>query len=222
MPKQASVIDKTPLGQRAAEIIRTRIVTGEYSLGSRLIEEELATEFNISRACIRDAFLMLESDGMVVRERNKSTRVFDFNKEKIINLFCFRRAIEQLCVETCAVNKTIPRQGILDKISKLMELREVDEIDSLSFVKTDLALHEEFVVASKNTYAIYVWEGLKYQLLTLLFTMYKKNKMEFTFRGIGEHEDILNLLEQGNIDEAVSRLRNHIDANLQFIIQNID
>ena len=222
MSKQSLLIDKAPLGQRAADIIRTRIVTGEYPMGSRLIEEELATEFNISRACIRDAFLMLESEGMVVRERNRCTRVLDFNKEKIINLFKFRRAIEQLCIETCAENENIPKQAVTDKIAQLKQLRDCEEIDSLEFVKTDLALHEEFVLASKNTYAINIWEGLKYQIMTLLFSMYKQYKMEFSFEGLNEHMVMIASLDQNDIEGAITMLHNHIDANLRFIIQNID
>ena len=65
MKKNTIHIDKTAYGQKAVNIIRQRTIEGVYMQGQRLIEEDLAEEYNISQGCIRDAFLMLESEGIV-------------------------------------------------------------------------------------------------------------------------------------------------------------
>lgn len=86
MKKKTIHIDKTVYGQKAVNIIRQRTIEGVYAQGQRLIEEDLAEEYNISRDCIRDAFLILESEGMVNSERNKCTKVFETKSKRYYGL----------------------------------------------------------------------------------------------------------------------------------------
>jgi len=219
MQRKEALIDKTSLGRQAAEVIRTRIMMGTYALGSRLIEEELAGEFQISRACIRDAFMTLESEGMVSRERNRCTHVLQFTRDKTIQLFTFRRYIEYLGLETCIHNGTMP---ILEAELQLDALRHIPEGDALEFVKTDMAFHETFVRASQNIYAINAWEGLKGQLITLMYTMFSQHQMDFTNDGLGEHEQILDSVKRKDLKNAKRMLEKHIEFNLNDYIRKLD
>jgi GntR family transcriptional regulator len=65
-----------PLYHQVAGILRQRIEEGAYPVGWRLNSEgELAEEFDVSRATIRQAMGALESEGLVVRRRGRGTFV---------------------------------------------------------------------------------------------------------------------------------------------------
>lgn len=60
----------------AARRIFERIVTGEYSFGSRLAaERNFADEFDLTRSTVRQALEFLEAYGVVVRRANSGTYV---------------------------------------------------------------------------------------------------------------------------------------------------
>jgi GntR family transcriptional regulator len=65
-----------PLYHQVAGILRQRIEEGAYPIGWRLHSEgELAEEFEVSRATIRQAMGALETEGLVVRRRGRGTFV---------------------------------------------------------------------------------------------------------------------------------------------------
>jgi GntR family transcriptional regulator len=65
-----------PLYHQVANILRQRIEDGIYPVGGRLLaEDELAAEFNVSRATIRQAVGELVIEGLVVRRQGRGTYV---------------------------------------------------------------------------------------------------------------------------------------------------
>ncbi len=212
-------LDKTPLGQKAANIIRKRIIEGVYGQGSRLIEEKLANEFDISRNCIREAFLILESEGMVVSERNKYTKVLKLNQKDIEDLFKFRIALEMLSIETCILNQCIPSKKLLNSATKLNNMINKKKMNSFEYVETDLSFHETIILSSQNQYIINIYKTIKYQLMTLLFSLFNKFKVEFTSQGMEQHNKIIAYMQDGDIKNAKRYLREHIQNNVDYIIQ---
>jgi GntR family transcriptional regulator len=65
-----------PLYHQVAGILRQRIEDGIYPVGGRLLaEDELASEFEVSRATIRQAVGELVMEGLVVRRQGRGTYV---------------------------------------------------------------------------------------------------------------------------------------------------
>ena len=211
-------IDNAPLGQKAADIIRQRIIKGEYVQGSRLIEEKLAGEFSISRNCVREALLILESEGMVRSERNKYTKVMKLNQKEIIDLFLFRMTLEFLSIETTIKNKTVPVNKLKNCVKKLDGMIEKKVINSFEFVETDLCFHEAIINSSQNGYVINIFKSIKYQLMTLMLSLYNRFKEEFSVQGLDQHHKIVNFMEKGDIKSAQDFLREHVLNNLDYVI----
>lgn len=65
-----------PLYHQVAAILRQRISNAEYPAGQRLAsEDELAVEFSVSRATVRQAVGALVTEGLVVRKQGSGTYV---------------------------------------------------------------------------------------------------------------------------------------------------
>jgi DNA-binding GntR family transcriptional regulator len=58
------------LADEVVDAIRTAIVSGELEAGKRLIEDELASQLQVSRGPVREALARLEQEGLIVNERH--------------------------------------------------------------------------------------------------------------------------------------------------------
>lgn len=55
-------IDKTPLHMQVYKIVKTRILSGEWRQGERIVESRLGKELGVSNTPIREALRMLEKE----------------------------------------------------------------------------------------------------------------------------------------------------------------
>ena len=53
------------LTDEIADIIRDRILKGEYKIGEKIKETQIASELKVSRTPIREAFKQLENEGLI-------------------------------------------------------------------------------------------------------------------------------------------------------------
>jgi DNA-binding GntR family transcriptional regulator len=70
----ASVVDQVYAA------IRQRIVSGALPSGSRLHQEDLATELGVSRTPVREALRRLGAEGLVEMQTNRGARVTDIDR----------------------------------------------------------------------------------------------------------------------------------------------
>jgi DNA-binding GntR family transcriptional regulator len=78
----------------AAEVIRQAIVEGRLEPGTRLKEEKLARELGISRTPVREALLILQSEGLVDAAPNRGATVRIHDAEALEDLYQLRAVLE--------------------------------------------------------------------------------------------------------------------------------
>ena len=95
-----------PLTESMPEIVRKaveeKIIYGELMPGSRLFEEELVEQFDISRSPIREALKILEHDGLVVIEPRRGARVAQLSISDLDEVYATRVALESLAAAQAA------------------------------------------------------------------------------------------------------------------------
>ncbi|GKT25791.1 GntR family transcriptional regulator [Acidovorax sp. SUPP3334] len=82
------------LNERMAELIRQKIVKGEFSPGQRLSEAALSESLAISRNTLREVFRLLTKEGLVKHEPNRGVSVAIPSIASIIDIYRVRRLIE--------------------------------------------------------------------------------------------------------------------------------
>jgi DNA-binding GntR family transcriptional regulator len=65
------------MAQRVADALAAKILDGTYKLGERLIEADLIKQLDVSNSVVREAFLILQGQGIVVADPYRGRRVFD-------------------------------------------------------------------------------------------------------------------------------------------------
>ena len=82
--------------EKIFEQLRAKIKHGELPAESRIIEQELADEFGVSRTPIREVIRRLSSDGILVSVPNLGTFIKRFSLAEVREMFEIREVLEGL------------------------------------------------------------------------------------------------------------------------------
>ena len=99
-----------------------RIARRTLPPGARLAENDLAREFNVSRAKVRDAFGILEERGLIERIPNRGAVVARLDLSQVFEIYAVREMLEGLCVRL-AVERVKPAtwQDLVQLFGRPME-----------------------------------------------------------------------------------------------------
>src|SRR2546428_12779261 len=76
------------------EQLRNAILQGEYELGQRITEVEVARRFDVNSITVREAFHSLEGEGLIVTIPFCGRSVFQLTEEEVIEVTLQRASLE--------------------------------------------------------------------------------------------------------------------------------
>jgi DNA-binding GntR family transcriptional regulator len=138
-----SITRPVPIAVQVNQILRERIRQGTYPPGGKIpSESELSSEFDVSRATIRNVLTRLESEGLILRKQGDGTyvnkRIGDVNTH-LGGLLEFGRLIEssgyQPSIEALSVMKKPATAGearmlAIEPGDQVLELKRLFHADS--------------------------------------------------------------------------------------------
>ena len=80
-------LDHRSLGQTITERLRDQILSNQLKPGERLIADDLALTFGVSRSMIREALLLLATEGFINIIPRKGTFVTQMSAKQANDLF---------------------------------------------------------------------------------------------------------------------------------------
>jgi len=193
-----------------------KIISGEFAPGQRLVEEELARAYGVSRTPIREVLLSLVKDGCVERARNCGARVVAFTAEDVEELFDLRTALEVHCISS--VVRTV-------KVSELLALQHsLEAIKSKSgaalveaHAGIDLKLHHLIVENSGNRRLRAQMQNLSLLIESLQLSSFNNDEQA---RKTGEqHLAIVHALLKRDVELARQLLTEHIEYGKRNVLQ---
>tara|TARA_R110002095_G_scaffold147856_4_gene127872 strand:+ start:755 stop:1459 length:705 start_codon:yes stop_codon:yes gene_type:complete len=111
------------LKQHAYEVIRQKLLNGDFPPGGRLSDEALSKELGISRSPIREAISQLSSEGLVVHKPRSGAYMRKPSQQELAELYDIREALEAKAAAMSAErmdDKEITKLGNLcDQMHKL-------------------------------------------------------------------------------------------------------
>lgn len=152
------------IGAEVARVFADHIVYLRWPPGMRLIEEDLCAHFNISRSPIRDAFQILEADGLIVRAAWRGVRVAPMNVADLDEVYKCRVALEGLVAAEAARAADevalATLSGLLDEMRAAMAEKDVD-----AFFERNVAFTRALHKASANHTLERLVSGIEKQAL---------------------------------------------------------
>ena len=160
---------------------------------------------------VREAFQILERDGLIDLKQNKGATVLGINETTLREHFQIRAALEsEACALCCRNHIDMSRIEQVLTVSKEMIKKE----DYENYSKLNQSLHMEIWTAAGN-------EKLKKMLSELwsgLSLGVKMTEAEYAKKSIKEHEDIIESMKKNDTMEAWRRMHQHIERSLEDVL----
>src|SRR5215213_9299233 len=93
------------LSERTAGLLRERILSGEFAMGTRLVEARIARQLAMSRGPVREALKQLRAEGLVREEPRRGSFVADLTLNDIWEIYDLRAAIESRAARNIITNR---------------------------------------------------------------------------------------------------------------------
>jgi len=124
-------------GARVADELRSAILRGAYPPGTRLRQEELASQYGASRVPVREALRILESDGLVTTVANAGAWIARLSLDECVELYQVRERIEPLLLRYSLPHLEDAQIDRLDELSE--EMRGTRDVER--FLELDREFH---------------------------------------------------------------------------------
>jgi DNA-binding GntR family transcriptional regulator len=191
--------------------IRSMILASDFKPGQRLVEEELCTMFEIGRTPVREALLLLQGEGLIVRRRGWEVQGVDHLQVHAI--FESRAAIESATARLAARYITDPQLEALDGMLDAME--PTNEISRIELNKINTRFHELIVRASGNAILIQFHERTRFYYWALRVpVLFADAQLHDTNR---EHRELVDALRRREEDRAEHLARLHVESTMTTV-----
>ncbi|MFW6147849.1 MAG: GntR family transcriptional regulator [Thermodesulfobacteriota bacterium] len=201
------------LVDQVANTLRDDILTGSLKGGDQLLEDQLKNEFGISRTPLREAFRILEKEGLIEILPRKGAFVKRISRQDIEENFPIRALLEGLAAKLAYDN--LSQQDIHEMEEALEYMKEAAQRkDFIDYAKHHRSFHEIFINASNNKTLIALLQNLRMHRLWHRYT-YHYYKEDFR-NSLEIHRRILDLFQEKKVssEEIETVVRQHIERAL--------
>ena len=154
------------LPEQIAAQLSTRIVSGHYAPGQRIMEQAIAAEFAVSRGPVREALRLLERDGLVTILPRRGALVTNLSTSEVKEIFDIRAVLNGLRDRELAENPD--RMHLLPaletEVAKLARYARQPEMGD-AYIDTVFALNRMLTQASHNRRLRIILDSLALQTL---------------------------------------------------------
>jgi DNA-binding GntR family transcriptional regulator len=205
------------LTQAVADLLRERILAGDFQPGERLNEAEIARQLETSRGPIREALAQLRAEGLVFERPRRGTFVAVLTEDDVREIYELRGALEsqaaRLIVERDDRAALAALRAIVDGMA-----RAADANDRDAFARLDSDLHLQICRLSGNGRLLRAFvqhAGLLSSLLRLEITTQYETLDEI----LGEHLVLMDELESGDPERAARGCDAHLRSALERVTE---
>ncbi|MET9257704.1 GntR family transcriptional regulator [Streptomyces sp. NPDC003717] len=200
--------------QHALGRLRQAILRGEMAPAQRLVENELAERYGVTRASVRAALIDLESQGLVERVRNRGSRVRVVGVEEAVSLTECRLVLEGLCAARAAAAVDDEQAAELADLGAAMR-RTVADGDPLAYAELAHRLHHRIRELSGQFTAMELLERLDAQLVRQLLRLaFRPGR---TRRSLDEHLAVIEAVTARDPQAAESAVRAHLTSVIEAL-----
>jgi len=199
-------ITRTFMKDEAHQKLRSWIISGKLGPGTKLRDKELSEMLGISRTPVREALLMLESDGLIETKANRWTIVTAIDLDKAEENYSIVWTLEALAMKLAFPNFSV---SDIDEMKALNEQFKilVHNGEEASALEMDNAFHNKIIQLSKNEELRKLLVSVKLKIQRIESHYFSQK--EFLKTSYDEHCEII----QSIINKDVKRAEDAIVSN---------
>ena len=211
---------RLPLADQIYQIVLEDICSGQYPLGERLSQEQIAEQLNVSRQPVLQALGLLKAQGFLCSAGRRGLKVAPLDPELVRDLYEYRGAIDLM-----SASRAAGRAGSIDhaQANRIFEqgatARAAGSVIDLSVA--DMAFHQWLYLAAGNRTVIetmnHHWHHTRRVMCAIL-----SMDDEWPDRVWNEHRSIYDAIAGGQVELAEHLAFDHVQKASQALQHELE
>ena len=215
-----TILTKLTIAEQVAAALRDEIASGQLAAGTRLRQVEVAQRFGVSTTPVREAFGLLQSEGLVQIDTHRGVTVFLPSVQDLIEHYEIRMALEMMAAEKAAEH--FQAQDASPLVALLDEMHGTT--DAARYVELNQQFHMELYSLAGRTRLVTMIEELRNASIAYnhLYAAADVPKDTETERLDREHREILAACEANDPVRAAHAVRHHIQQTIMHVTKLLE
>lgn len=189
-----------------AEALREAILRGIFQEGQSLRQDEIATQFGVSRIPVREALRQLEAEGLVTLHLNRGATVSVLTVAEAQEICEIRSALEAMAIQLAIPKLT---DSDLEKAAVILEATEQTTDEGL-WAKLNWEFHATLYAVAARPRLLTMIKNLHINIDR--YVRLQMTQMDYLEKSQKEHYQLLDACRQRDPKAAVKLLKRHIDT----------
>jgi len=208
------------IAKELARHLEEQIIFGELAPATRLVEEDIVRQYDVSRSPVREALRMLEQEGLATRESRRGVRVSSISVTDLDEVYACRLVLEGLAAETAAKNRTeLTAQAVMREVSELK--KALDSGDMRVFFRQNVRLSSAIYDASGSVTLRRLLSSVGKQALRYRYVAYR-SEPEMMKVSLAANREIAKAIAEGRPRHARTLTEDIIQRSWDLIRSVID
>lgn len=197
------------------KVLLDAISEGSLAPGSRLTQEEIAAQLEVSRSPVLQALRLLKKDGLVLDAPGRGLLVAPLDASWISHLYEIRGALDALAARLAATRGVKLDKSLITNGRRASKSGNVKEL-----IEADIAFHSAIYIASGNPLiaetAHLHWVHLRRVMGAVLQVSSQRKSIW------DEHAAIAEAIAQGDADKGAALSEQHTQLARHNLVARID
>jgi len=208
------LLDRASTVELLADILRERIIKGDYPPGKQLAEGEIVKSLKISRNTLREAFRLLTHERLLVHELNRGVFVRVLTVEDVVDVYRVRKLVECTAVRTLDGRPPQADDMVAAVTAGDLAMRKQDW---RALGTANMMFHQAVGALSNSPRVDELMRGILAELRLVFHTM--KDPRRFHEPYLERNKEILAAIEAGDGHGAERLLIKYLDDSEHQIVE---
>lgn len=201
---------------RAYEFTKARVLDSTYAGGELITEGEVAEALGMSRTPVREAFLRLQSEGLLRLYPKRGALVVPVSVAEVDAVMETRMLVERFALDKVLAGGPAP--GIADELDRAIAEQEQRAAagDADGFVAVDREFHTTFVTAAGNPIITALYDSVRDRQRRMILTSLLVDRKRIDSILV-EHRALAEAMRAGELERARTVLDAHLRGTLQLL-----
>ncbi|RZT98374.1 DNA-binding GntR family transcriptional regulator [Advenella incenata] len=200
-------ISPSTMANQVANQLKKMIIEGALVPEQRLNERELCEQLNVSRTPLREAYRILQADGLIQIKPQKGAVVIKKTNEDIENIFELLAVLEGLAIRQAVANASAEEIAGIVKMHQEVEER-FQKNDVSGYFEKSIGCHIAINRAAHNPFLTEIYDKLNLQVQAIRYkTNLDSNEI---LQSVREHASFIQALQERDAELAERRICEHM------------
>lgn len=208
--------------ERAYTDTREKILDGHHAGGEVITEGQVSAALGISRTPVREAFLRLQSEGLLELYPKRGAVVVPLSDDEVASVMETRELIETFAATKVLTEFDEPPRALVDRMWELVgeQQRHLHNGSIAAFHEADTQFHLVMVEACQNGFLVDLLRSLRDRQRRLASRQTRAATHERMEAAYKEHVALVETIAKGDLDDSLSSLRSHLRRARGALLQH--